>query len=121
MLKAEQVQLAHLEVLQGIEAVNKSIQSLLALVPNAPDKDGKPGPKMITPDVFDSAQAMARGLKVCKLDALVVAQTLMGFTEEAREAAIAAKVGQVPDASPAASGPEPEGGRVLQGDFTPKG
>ena len=115
MLKADHVQAAHVEILQSLEAVNKSVQALLLLVPEAPGKDGKPGPRMFTPDLVDSAQAIARALKTCKLDALVISQTLMSATEEAREAAVAASgvEGKAPDDAPA-------GGRVLQGDFTPK-
>ena len=142
MLKAEQIQSAHLEVLQTLESVNKSVQALLSLVPEAPAKNGKPGPRMFTPDVVDSAQAIARALKTCKLDSLVISQTLMNFTEEAREAAIAAaNLGDAPPAdappadappadappadappadAPPADAPPAEGGRVLQGDFTPK-
>ena len=119
MLKAEQVQNAHVEILRTLETVNGAVQALLMLVPSAPGKDGKPGPRMLTPDLVDSAQAIARALKTCKLDALVIAQTLMAATEEAREAAVAASGAE------GAPPPEPEagaeGGRVLQGDFTPKG
>jgi hypothetical protein len=105
MLKAQEVQNAHADVLAAIEAADKAVRSLVLLTPNAEGEEGKPGPKMFTQDMVDSVQHIARAMKVARLDALVIAQTLMNYTEETREAAVAAQAAQ---------------GDIPAPDFTPK-
>ena len=94
MLKAVEVQTAHAEFLAAMDAADQLFQKLVLLTPSTEAADGKPAQRMITPDMRDSAQAVARSLKVSRLDALVIAQTLMGYTEEAREAAVQAQLGE---------------------------
>jgi hypothetical protein len=94
MLKAVEVQTAHAEFLAAMEATDQLFQKLVLLTPSTENTDGKPAQRMITPDMRDSAQAVARSLKVSRLDALVIAQTLMGYTEEAREASVQAQLGE---------------------------
>ena len=94
MLKAAEVQTAHAEFLAAMDATDQLFQKLVLLTPSTEPTEGKPAQRMITPDMRDSAQAVARALKVSRFDAFVVAQTLMGFTEEAREAAVQAQLGE---------------------------
>ena len=92
MLKAEQVEQAHAQFLATLEAGDKAFRELALLTPEVDEK--KPGQKMFTPDMKDSAAHIARALKVARLDALVFAQSLMMYTEEAREAAMKAQFGE---------------------------
>lgn len=90
-LKAAVVQEKHAAVLAAIEAVDTAFKALMLLTPEGEKKEGqKVAPRMFNPDMMDSAQHIGRALKVIRLDALVVAQNVMMFSEEAQEAAIEA-------------------------------
>ena len=81
-----------------------------------PAEGKKEGPRMFNMDMRDSASRIAGFLKDARLHAFVLAQNIMGFTEEAREAAIA---NQVAAASPAEAAPP--GGEVVPGNFPKHG
>ena len=92
MLKAEQVEQAHANFLAVIEAGDKAFREMALLTPDVDEKN--PGQKMFTPDMKDSAAHIARSFKVARLDALVFAQSLMLYTEEARESALKSQFGE---------------------------
>lgn len=110
-LKAAEVQEKHAAVLAAVEAVDVAFKGLMLLTPEGEkQKDQKTAPRMFNPDMIDSAQHIARALKEIRLDSLVVAQSVMMFTEEAREAALQAKEGEM-----AAQATEQSGMTVLPG------
>ena len=112
-LKAAAVDQAYAGVIESIAAVDAAIQNLLLLTPRAEPAEGKKeGPRMFNMDMRDSASRIAGFLKDARLHAFVLAQNIMGFTEEAREAAIANQV-----ASQAPVETAPSGGEVVQGNF----
>ena len=116
-LKAATVDQAYAGVIESIAAVDASIQNLLLLTPRAEPAEGKKeGPRMFNMDMRDSASRIAGYLKDARLHAVVLAQNIMGFTEEAREAAIAQQVAAVDPAEAT-----PSGGEVVPGNFPKHG
>ena len=93
-LTAAEVQEKHMAVMAALEPVDKAFRELMLLTPEA-EGDGKaPARRMFNPDMIDSSQAIARAMKVMRLDVLVIAQSLMGMTEEAKEEALKAQAGK---------------------------
>ena len=109
-LKEAAVSAAHADVLAAVSATEAAIQKLMLLTPEAPKPEGaKPedrAPRMFTRDMVRSAGRIADFLADTRLHALVVAQEIMQFTEEAREAALAAQAGRFK----IVDGPKAEGG-----------
>lgn len=93
-LKSQNVIDAHAEFKASVDAAELAFRKLVSLAPDEPAAEGAPARKSITPDMADSARHVARAFKTAVLDALVVAQGLMAFTAEAREAAVAAQKGR---------------------------
>ena len=83
---------AHAAVLASVGDVQQKIKVLIDLTPIA-EQDGKKF-RMVTPDMDDSIKECVRNMKQTVLNVLVVAQGVMNYTEEAREAAIAAQKGK---------------------------
>lgn len=107
-LSAASVQAAHAGFTASLDAVNQAFQALMLLTPKqGEDTEDQPAPRMFTPDMIDSARHVARALKVARLDGLVVAQNLMNYTIEVRNAAAdaaASKFSIVPPESGDAEG-----------------
>ena len=88
-LTEKDVQGAHAAVVAGVQEVQKRLAYLVSLAPVA-EQDGKKI-RMITDDMLDSMNVCRGNMKQTVLNALVIAQGLMSYTAEAREAAIAAR------------------------------
>lgn len=95
-LKAELVTEKHAAAVAALEAFDAAFQDLMLLTPAAEEAADpkRPPRRMFTPDMLDSARAVARNLKIVRFDVLAVAQGVMNYTEEAQEAAIAAQRGK---------------------------
>ena len=95
-LKAADVQKKHADVIAALEAFDAQYQELLLLTPEAEEVADPKRPKrrMFTPDMLDSARAIARNLKIVRFDVLTTAQGVINYTEEAREAALEAQKGR---------------------------
>lgn len=94
-LKEAAVREKHEAVLACIGALDLSLQELMMLVPEGePKTPGARAPKMFTAKLVRSAQRISDFLQDVNLHSLVVAQEVMNFTDEAREAAIAAQKGK---------------------------
>ena len=83
---------AHLAVVESLAGVEKAIKALIEMTPIA-EQDGKKF-RMVTPDMNDSLVECRRNLKQTVLNVLVVAQGVMNYTEEAKEAALKAQAGK---------------------------
>ena len=83
---------AHAGVLEAIRGVELKLKALVELTPVA-EKDGKKF-RMVTPDMNDSLNECRRNVKQTVLNVLVVAQGVMNYTQEAREAALEAQKGR---------------------------
>lgn len=83
-LTEKQVAEAHANAIGCIEAADHAVRKLLMLVP----KDEKTGRPQLTPELARSASRIGDFLSDTRLHLLVVGQSVMGFTEEAREMAI---------------------------------
>lgn len=83
-LTEKQVAEAHANAIGCIEAADQAVRKLLMLVP----KDEKTGRPQLTPELARSASRIGDFLSDTRLHLLVVGQSVMGFTEEAREMAI---------------------------------
>ena len=94
-LKASTVQEAHAEYLGALEAADSALKRLLLLTPEGEKPEGaKAAPRLFTPEMLRSAQRVGDFLSDARLHGLVVAQNVMNFTEEAREAALEAQKGR---------------------------
>ncbi len=91
-LNEASVQAAHLNVMSKMQELDTAFQQLVLLTPvGEPKAPGQPPARMFNPDMIDSLQAVSRSLKLIRLDTIVVAQSIMDLTPEAREAALKAK------------------------------
>ena len=93
-MKAAEVVAKQQAVVSATADVDRLIRELIAMAPIAETPDKRKVP-MLSPDAQDSLRHISRALKVINLDALVVSQEIMGYTEEAKEAAIEAQKGKL--------------------------
>lgn len=83
---------AHAAVVSAIAGAEAALKGLIMLTPFG-ENEGKKF-LMVTPDMSDSINECRRNLKQTVLNALVVAQGVMGYTSEAKEAALKAQEGR---------------------------
>lgn len=92
-MKAAEVVAKQQAVVRASDGVELALRDLVSMFPEVEGPDGKKH-RSISPDAIDSVRAIARGLKMIKLDALVVSQEVMNQSEEAVEAALKAQEGR---------------------------
>ena len=107
-MKQEPIIQQYRRVVDSFNAVNAEIDALVALLPDAPVKEGERPVKMVTRDMEKCLYVGATHLEDCRLRIGAVFHDMLRYTDEFIARA-------QPVAAPAAPG-----GDVLVGDFAPK-
>ena len=109
-MKQEPIISAYKDVVDAFNEVNARIDALVALLPDAPVKEGERPVKMVTRDMEKCLYVGATHLEDCRLRIGAVFHDMLRYTDE-----FLAKAQPAAVAAPAAPG-----GEVLVGDFAPK-